>query len=83
MTNNKVQYVLGQKQTRQHHCHWPGCDKQVPPAKWGCLPHWRKLPKHLRDKIWATFEPGQEIKMTPSREYVKVAKEIQEWIMSN
>jgi hypothetical protein len=47
-------------------CHWPGCERQVPPAMWGCKPHWFKLPKQLRDRIWATYEIGQEVSMTPS-----------------
>lgn len=76
----KVAYVKRQGQTRNHHCHWPGCPEQVPPAKWGCYKHWMRLPKYLRDKIWATFRPGQEKNWTPSREYVAVAKEVQLWI---
>lgn len=76
----KVAYVTRQGQTRDHHCHWPGCDANVPPAKWGCYYHWMRLPKYLRDKIWATFRPGQEKNYTPSREYVKVAREVQLWI---
>lgn len=79
----KVRYVKSQGQTRAHHCHWPGCKKQVPPAMWGCYYHWMKLPKALREKVWATFEPGQEVTGTPSREYVKVAREVQEWIKEN
>lgn len=80
--SDKVRYVLGQLQTRNHECHWPGCKKQVPPAMWGCYQHWMTLPKRLRDKIWAAYEPGQEVTMTPSREYLKVAQEVQEWIKS-
>jgi hypothetical protein len=78
--NPKVRYVKSQGQTRKHHCHWPGCPKQVPPAMWGCYPHWMRLPKSLRDRIWATFRPGQEVSQTPSREYVEVAREVQAWI---
>jgi len=33
--STKADYVRSQGQTRNHHCHWPGCDKQVPPAMWG------------------------------------------------
>lgn len=77
---DKVSYVKSQGQTRDHHCHWPGCTKQVPPAMWGCWNHWRLLPKKLRDKIWASFRPGQEKNMTPSRAYLEVAEEVQEWI---
>ena len=69
-------------QTRDHHCHWPGCDKQVPPAMWGCKAHWLRLPRALRNKIWATYQPGQETDMTPSESYLAAAREVQEWIRS-
>ena len=76
----KVDYVLRQTQTRKHGCHWPGCEKQVPPAMWGCRFHWLKIPYRLRALIWATYRPGQEINWSPSREYVTVARRVQEWI---
>lgn len=63
-----------------HHCHWPGCEQKVPAAQWGCRRHWMMLPKYLRDKIWAAFRPGQEETKTPSRLYVSVALEVQDWI---
>ncbi len=80
---DKVGYVKRQRQTRNHHCHWLGCTKQVPPAMWGCKEHWFKLPKRLRDRIWATYRPGQEVTMTPSAEYLAVANEVQAWIRSS
>jgi hypothetical protein len=76
----KADYVKRQKQTRDHTCHWPGCNAQVPPAMWGCRTHWYKLPKALRDKVWKAYRPGQEVDMRPSREYLKVAQEVQDWI---
>ncbi len=79
----KADYVKAAKQTREHHCHWPGCDKAVPPAMWGCKPHWFKLPRALRNKIWASYQPGQEIDGTPSRKYVEVALEVRAWIAAN
>ena len=42
--------------------------------------HWYALPKRLRDKIWATYRPGQEITKTPSVEYLAAAREVQDWI---
>ena len=63
-----------------HHCHWPDCDTPVPPAAWGCRKHWFMLPATLRSKIWRAFRPGQEDTKTPSREYVAVAREVQDWI---
>jgi len=76
----KMRYVLGQGQTRNHHCHWPGCTVQVPPAMWGCRHHWYLLPQELRTRIWRCFRPGQEIDATPSPEYLAVAVETQAWI---
>ena len=76
----KADYVKSQAQTREHSCHWPGCDKQVPPAMWGCRNHWFKLPMRLRNKVWAAYQPGQEISGAPSRAYVLLAREVQEWI---
>jgi hypothetical protein len=79
----KADYVRSQVQTRSHACHWPGCDRQVPPAMWGCRTHWYALPRELRNRIWATYRPGQEATLTPSREYVAVACEVREWILAN
>jgi len=63
-----------------HHCHWAGCRREVPPAMWGCKAHWFKLPLRLRNRIWKTYRPGQEIDKTPSAEYLAVAREVQDWI---
>jgi hypothetical protein len=76
----KRRYVQRQGQTRKHHCHWPGCEEHVPPAMWGCKAHWYKLPKALRDRVWRTYQPGQEVDMTPSAAYLDVADEVQRWI---
>jgi hypothetical protein len=76
----KVEYVLRQKQDRPHSCHWPGCKAQCKPAFWGCRVHWYTLPADLRAKVWREYKPGQEVTMTPSREYLKAAELVQEWI---
>jgi hypothetical protein len=76
----KYDHVRQATQTREHHCHWPDCDKQVPPAAWGCRAHWYRLPLALRNKIWATYRVGQEVTMTPSAAYIAVAREAQAWI---
>jgi hypothetical protein len=69
----KADYVRSATQTRDHHCHWPGCKKQVPPAQWGCKEHWFTLPQEIRNAIWRAFVPGQEVTMTPSRGYLAAA----------
>lgn len=66
-----------------HFCHWPNCKIAVIPAMWGCKRHWFMLPKRLRDKIWATYVPGQEITKTPSDGYIQAAYEVQRWIKEN
>lgn len=80
---DKVAHVKRAGQTRDHTCHWPGCRLQVPPAMWGCRPHWYAIPKPLRDLIWATYKPGQEIRGTPSVRYLEAAKAVQAWINEN
>ncbi|WP_374374417.1 hypothetical protein [Dongia sp.] len=67
----------------RHTCHWPSCGKTVPPKLWGCKAHWYALPKPLRDRIWATYRPGQEITKTPSADYVQAAEEVRAWIIAN
>lgn len=77
---SKADYVRAQGQTRNHHCHWPGCDTQVPPAMWGCRKHWYRLPGHIRNQIWKTYRPGQERDQRPSRDYIEAAQAAQAWI---
>jgi hypothetical protein len=82
---SKVEYVRERmrKPSSGHHCHWPGCSRKVPPAVWGCREHWYMLPADLRRRIWNSFNPGQEITKTPSREYVEAAQAVQAWIEAN
>lgn len=53
---------------------------QVKSAPRGCRSHWFALPVKLRARIWTTYTPGQEVKMTPSAEYIEAAKAVQAWI---
>jgi hypothetical protein len=78
--SDKVAYVKAQPQTRNHGCHWPGCTKQVPPAMWGCRPHWYRIPAELRGRIWRAYSPGQEVTMRPSESYLEAADAVQAWI---
>lgn len=82
--NTKADYVRQKvEHDGKHHCHYPGCDKAVSPAMWGCKKHWFKLPMHLRNLIWRTYRPGQEISKNPSTEYIDAAKQVQAWIKEN
>ncbi len=80
---SKADYVRAAPNPGGHTCHWPGCARNVPPAMWGCKTHWYKLPLALRNKVWRTYQPGQEISKRPSAEYVEVAREVQAWIEAN
>lgn len=68
-----------------HACHWPsGCTTQVKPNMWGCSKHWFLLPRHLRNKVYATYRPGQEIdNRSPSMQYIRVLEEIRVWVKEN
>jgi hypothetical protein len=63
----------------RHACHWPECEKKVPPKLLMCARHWKTLPQSIRSAIWATYRDGQEIDKNPSREYVAAARAAQEW----
>jgi hypothetical protein len=58
-----------------HTCHAYGCDAVVPPENFMCYPHWRRVPKHMQKRIWATYRPGQcdDKNITPA--YGRAAKD--------
>ncbi|WP_165072082.1 hypothetical protein [Paludisphaera rhizosphaerae] len=60
-------------------CRWPGCSKMVPVYKWGCRRHWYRLPKAIRDRIWANYRQGQETDLRITREYALADREAREW----
>lgn len=62
-----------------HHCHWPGCTVETPPAMWGCRKHWFTLPHSIRSAIWKAYRPGQEVDKKPSREYLEAALHAKKW----
>jgi hypothetical protein len=35
-----------------------------------CRKHWFKVPQQLRDQVWATYRPGQEVDQQPSAAYL-------------
>lgn len=80
----KAEHVRRAGQTRRHSCHWPGCDVQCPPAKWGCRHHWFKLPGAIRLEIWRAYRIGQEDGDAPvSERYIAAARAAQDWIAEN
>lgn len=58
-----------------HTCHATGCERRVPPEMFMCRSHWFSLPKRLRDRIWATYRPGQCDDWNISQAYSEAAKE--------
>ena len=52
-----------------HHCHVPGCDREVPPHLLMCLNHWKRVPQPLRNRVWKTYRKGQEGDKNPSPAY--------------
>jgi len=58
-----------------HTCHATGCPLHVPERMFLCKTHWFRLPKPLRDRIWATYVDGQEERKDPSRAYCQAAIE--------
>ena len=57
-----------------HTCHATGCATPVPPKMFMCKQHWFRLPKTMRDEIWAVYVPGQEQRKDPTGEYLEVAQ---------
>lgn len=79
--SEKVAHVRAAKaDDPRHTCHWPGCTTVVKPAMWGCSRHWFSLPKRMRDLIWLTYRPGQEVSKTPSAEYLDAVQKVEAWI---
>lgn len=62
------------------HCHATGCQLKVLTSKLFCRSHWFALPKELRDRVWATYVPGQEKTKQPSREYVAAVRAAQDYL---
>lgn len=56
-----------------HRCHVKGCSIPVPPERLFCLPHWKMVPKHMRDRIWATYRDGQCDTKDPSAAWHEAA----------
>ena len=78
--SDKVRHVRTARQTRDHTCHWPGCQRQVKPAFWGCPGHWRRVRAAMKLAIWRTYQVGQEQGDAPvTREYLDAADAVQAW----
>lgn len=56
------------------------CEVAVPPRMFMCKKHWYALPKAMRDRIWATYVPGQERRMDPTPEYMEATRDARNWL---
>lgn len=63
-----------------HLCHARGCQVPVPPRMFMCKPHWFMLPKAMRDAIWDSYVPGQEIRKDPSLAYLQITGECIDYV---
>jgi hypothetical protein len=63
-----------------HTCHAQDCNVPVPPKMFMCRSHWYRLPKSYRDRVWATYMPGQEIRKDPTAAYMVASYEAIKWI---
>ena len=59
-------------------CAWPGCPRDHRPGQLMCRGHWYSLPGHLRDRIWASYVPGQNA-ITCTSEYREALRDVLEY----
>jgi hypothetical protein len=55
-------------------CPWPGCSKPTRASYLMCRTHWYALPFEIRERILATFRPGQTA-LTASSEYLEALRD--------
>lgn len=53
-------------------CPVPGCSDQIDQTRLMCRHDWYRIPKKLRDRVWATWRSGQE---ASSREHQQAVLE--------
>lgn len=56
-----------------HRCHAQGCTTPIPAKLFLCLPHWRKVPRDLKRRLWANYRWGQEVDKRPSEAWLEAA----------
>jgi hypothetical protein len=66
-----AEYALKRRAT--HRCHARACTKHVPPEMLMCKRHWFRVPKRVRDAVWAHYRPGQCDDMNPSQAWHRAA----------
>jgi len=54
-------------------CVVPGCEAEIDPTRLMCRDDWYRLPKRLRDRVWATWRSGQSASSREHRQAVRTA----------
>jgi hypothetical protein len=60
-------------------CRWPGCGKTVPASYWGCLVHWKLVPREIRERINAAYRASAHHPPESSPEFAQAAAEASRW----
>lgn len=56
-----------------HRCHARECEVEVPPEMLMCRTHWFRVPRHIRQAVWANYRRGQCDDKNPSEEWHEAA----------
>ena len=56
-----------------YRCPVSGCGEQVDPSRLMCRGHWYRLPRPLRDLVWATWRSGEGALSSEHLEAVRLA----------
>lgn len=54
-------------------CPVAGCNERIDPTRLMCRRHWYRVPRPLRDRVWATWRSGQGIVSNEHQEVVLAA----------
>lgn len=63
---------LTASQGRASRCPIPGCGDQIDPSRLMCR-HWHRVPKQLRDQVWATWRSGHGALSREHQDAVRIA----------
>lgn len=74
------------KRTRdweRHTCNYPGCMRQVANPHWGCRPHEEMIPRSLLRRVYDSYVPGQEYRLSASFSYLVAQAWVEAWVWDN
>lgn len=54
-------------------CAVSGCSEQIDPSRLMCRDHWYRVPRQLRDLVWATWRSGEGALSAEHLQAVRVA----------